>query len=136
MASLAFYLFSSTHLIKSIKHEHLCKILYFYLFQISLHNPCFSINTSSSGLGENQLFSQIGLYRGNVVAVKKLNKYHLNLDNSDNIELTNVGHLILTLDAPIATKVVCFSRLMKCLRSLYGKQYGPRSDCSSRSSLF
>ena len=36
----------------------------------------------------------------------------------------------LTLKAPIATKVVCFSGLLKCLRSLYGKQCGPRSDCS------
>ena len=44
--------------------------------------------------------------------------------------------LFLTLNAPIATKVVCFSRLLKCLRSLYGKQCGPRSDCSYRSSLF
>ena len=34
--------------------------------------------------------------------------------------------LILTLNAPIATKVLCFSRLLKCLRSLYGKQCGPR----------
>ena len=29
-----------------------------------------------------------------------------------------------------------FSRLLKCLRSLYGKNCGPRSDCSYRSSLF
>ena len=36
----------------------------------------------------------------------------------------------------IATKVVCFSRLLKCLGSLYGKQCGPRPDCSYRSSLF
>ena len=36
--------------------------------------------------------------------------------------------LVLTLNAPIATKVVCFSRLLKCLRSLYGKQCGSRSD--------
>ena len=43
---------------------------------------------------------------------------------------------ILTLNAPIATKVVCFSRLLKCLRSLYGKQCGPRSDCSYGSKLF
>ena len=43
---------------------------------------------------------------------------------------------VLTLNAPIATKVVCFSRLLKCLRSLYGKQWGPRSDCSYGSSLF
>ena len=42
----------------------------------------------------------------------------------------------LTLNGPIATQVVCFSRLLKCLRSLYGKQRGPRSDCSYRSSLF
>ena len=34
----------------------------------------------------------------------------------------------LTLNAPIETKVVCFSRLLKCLRSLYGKQCGPRTD--------
>ena len=34
----------------------------------------------------------------------------------------------LTLNGPIATKAACFSRLLKCLRSLYGKQCGPRSD--------
>ena len=43
--------------------------------------------------------------------------------------------LSLTLNAPIATKVVCFLGLVKCLRNLYGKQCGPRSDCSY-SSLF
>ena len=43
--------------------------------------------------------------------------------------------IVLTLNAPVATKVVCFSRLLKCLRSLYGKKCGPRSDCSYRSSL-
>ena len=37
---------------------------------------------------------------------------------------------ILTLNAPITTKVVCFSRLLICLKSLYGKQCGPRPDCS------
>ena len=45
----------------------------------------------------------------------------------------------LTLNAPIATKVVCFSHLLKCLKSLYSKQCGPRSDCSyicSGSTLF
>ena len=42
------------------------------------------------------------------------------------------AHTHLTLNAPIATKVVCFARLLKYLRSLYGKQYGPRSDCSYR----
>ena len=33
--------------------------------------------------------------------------------------------IMLTLKVPIATKVFCFSRLLKCLRSLYGKQCGP-----------
>ena len=41
----------------------------------------------------------------------------------------------LTLKAPIATKVVCFSCLLKCLRSIYDKQCGLRSDCSYRISL-
>ena len=30
-----------------------------------------------------------------------------------------------TLNEPIATKVVCFSRLLKCLRNLYGKSVDP-----------
>ena len=42
----------------------------------------------------------------------------------------------LTLNAPIATKVVCFSRLLKCISSLYGKLCGPRSDCSYWCGLF
>ena len=45
---------------------------------------------------------------------------------------------ILTLNVPIPTKVVCFSHLLKCFRSLYGKQCGHRSDCAvcSGSTLF
>ena len=57
---------------------------------------------------------------------KESNQTKLNL--SSHISMSN-----LTLNAPITTKGVCFSRLLKCLRSLYGKQCGPRSD---RSSLF
>ena len=41
----------------------------------------------------------------------------------NNKQFTSVS--MLTLNAPIATKVVCFSRLLKCLRSLNGKQCGP-----------
>ena len=46
-----------------------------------------------------------------------------------------------TLNAPIATKVVCFSRLLKYLRSLYGKQCGqdqtaPIGAVCSGSTLF
>ena len=44
--------------------------------------------------------------------------------------------VLLTLNAPITTKVICFSPLLKCLRSLYGKQCGPKLDCSYRSSRF
>ena len=46
--------------------------------------------------------------------------------------------MLLTLKAPMATKVVCFSCLLKCLRSLYGKQCELSSDCSysSGSTLF
>ena len=43
--------------------------------------------------------------------------------------------LSLILNAPITAKVVCFSCLLKCLRSLYGIQCEPRSDCSG-STLF
>ena len=32
---------------------------------------------------------------------------------------------LLALNAPIATKIVCFFRLLKCLRSLYGKSVDP-----------
>ena len=46
------------------------------------------------------------------------------------------NQIALTLYSPSTTKVVSFSRLLKCLRSLYGKQCGPRSDCSYRSCLF
>ena len=52
-----------------------------------------------------------------------------------NINSTSSCDWSLTLKLPIATKVVCFSRLIKCLRSLYGKQCGPRPACSG-STLF
>ena len=64
--------------------------------------------------------------------ISRLNKVDLLIDH-----IKFYGDVkISTLNAPIATKVVCFSRLLKCLRSLYGKQCGPRSDCCYRSSLF
>ena len=40
------------------------------------------------------------------------------------VSVNHAGNLNLTLNAPIATKVICFSRLLKCFRSLYGKQCG------------
>ena len=55
--------------------------------------------------------------------------YIIGTDKGKNILHMNIFQW-LTLNAPIATKVVCFSRLLNCLRSLYCKQCGPRSDCS------
>ena len=56
--------------------------------------------------------------------------------DSIDLMIMESGEVTLTLNAPIATKVVRFSRLLKCLRSLNGKQCGPRSDFPYRSSLF
>ena len=49
--------------------------------------------------------------------------------------------MVLTLNAPIATKVVCFSRLLKCLRNLYANsvdpdQTAPIGAVCSESTLF
>ena len=66
---------------------------------------------------------------------EKISRRQKSRQNPGRYRLT-FGMLKLTLNAPIATKVVCFSCLLKCLRSLYGKQCGHRSDCSYRSSLF
>ena len=74
--------------------------------------------------------------------LKNVNPYPANISLSTKFCLLAMSaayiqmHSRLTFNAQIATKVVCFTRLLKCLRSLYGKQSGPRSDCSYRSSLF
>ena len=55
------------------------------------------------------------------------------------LSLTEVGWqwwcFYLSIQAPITTKFVCFSCLLKCFKSLLVKHCGPRSDCSHRSSL-
>ena len=48
-----------------------------------------------------------------------LERFCKNIGNQGN------GHHLLTLNAPNTTKVVCFSRLPKCVRSLYGKSVDP-----------
>ena len=54
------------------------------------------------------------------------------LNGSAIVKCNGPEKVYLTLiNTPMATKVVCFSCLLKCLRSLYGKQCGPRLDCSS-----
>ena len=54
------------------------------------------------------------------------------------IQLCTEKIKVLTLNAPIATKVVCFSRLLKCLRPLYDKAVWTqiRLLLCSRSTLF
>ena len=62
-------------------------------------------------------------------------KYSLELNDHSFTEILYFSKLLtlialilnscLTLNAPIATKNVCFSRLLKCLRSLYGKCVDP-----------
>ena len=56
-ASLAFYLFSPSCLINSIKHEHSCKILYVFSrarslnLDLSLHLHLYDMFISSEGSG-------------------------------------------------------------------------------------
>ena len=45
----------------------------------------------------------------------------------NHVSKKNLKNRLLSFKAPIATKVACFSCLLKCLRSLYNKQCGPRS---------
>ena len=70
---------------------------------------------------------------GRCILIITKTSYHINETLPCSIEQFNP---FLTLNPPIATKGVSFSRLLKCLRSLYGKQCGPRTDCSYSSSLF
>ena len=56
-----------------------------------------------------------------------------NFSKVGGITIVNILIHQLALNRPIATKFVCFSHLLKCLRSIYGKQCGPRSDGSYRS---
>ena len=93
----------------------------------------YALSSSSSSATENGTFTRRG---GQIPMCDTLNS-SLNA-KSDSCSVTDDSageYLNITLTAPIATKVVCCSRLLKCLRSLYGKQCGPRSDCSYRSSL-
>ena len=80
------------------------------------------------------LFNELSDEEGELKEADGLQR-SISIDEST-VELP-VAHILVSdynLNAQITTKVVCFSRLLKCLRSIYGKQCGPRSDC--RSSLF
>ena len=49
------------------------------------------------------------------VSLRGSGPFHFRMDNSGQV------NIVLTLNAPMPTKVVCFSRLLKYLRCLYGK---------------
>ena len=85
-----------------------------------------------AGMGGFSFFVAVIVVSKSLSGELRKKKSHLNSQPTLNVDVYN----ILTINAPIATKVVGFSRLLKCLRSLYGNQCGPRSDCSYRSSLF
>ena len=93
-----------------------------------IHPSCYCFIHSS------QLFFSFPTWLKSQVFFVKVTKFEkCCLANSRQGFIGNMGLLTtcptkgLSLNAPIATKVVCFSRLLKCLRSLYGKQCGPRS---------
>ena len=110
--------------------------------------PCSNINVHREWLYENLYFQTCSeetvTIRILCYKYRERNSMHSNrwfsfsLCNPPNGKLKEHAENMtdhLALNAPIATKVVCFFRLLKCLRSLYGKQCGPRSDCSYMCSL-
>ena len=91
--------------------------------------PHIPVNVNIEGWEDNLLTGLRGI--NSLFTVKSTNFYYekqlrsaLLIRSSHSYRLY-LSISILTLDAPIATKVDCFSRLLKCLRSLYGKQCGP-----------
>ena len=84
-------------------------------------------------------YCHVGLWWGFYDIVDEQNKIFrgqkVELPHNLKRMLDRHGNWKLTLNAPITTKVVCFSRLLKCLRGLFGKQCGPRSDCSYEQSV-
>ena len=89
----------------------------------------------------SNIFSAMHLHYGDLTDSTCLVKIISQIRPTEIYNLAAQSHVkvrslsLLTLNAPITTKVDSFSRMLKCLRSLYGKQCGPRSDCSCRSSL-
>ena len=86
------------------------------------------------GIGSQKIF--VLKFISAVLSVFPINMHILTQENTGYCCTCPTCTCIITLKAPITTKFVCFSRLLKCLRSLFGKQCGPRSDWSYRSSLF
>ena len=100
------------------------------------------LNNQSEEIGEKQLSlfgssaDQISLLMFVALTLQKLTSRSSPCSIVTVTSKISLNSYLLTLKAPITTKVVCFSRLLKYLRSLYGKQCKPRSDCSYRSCLF
>ena len=123
-AILAFDGFPSTHLINSSINGHSCKIL----LNLILKNTSYCsggkvIAERRPGTGPILLDNIVCTGTETTLKDCKLTwgESHCTHEQDVYIRCTDPGN-ILTLNAPIATKVVCFFRLLKCLRSLYGKQ--------------
>ena len=105
---------------------------------------CASVLQDNPGASANHTVTFLWhLHAFALCSLRDISVKHWNITKdaifANNTKYLHVAQLMrstLTLNAPIATKVVCFFRVLNCLRSLNGKQCRPRSDCSYRSSLF
>ena len=76
-------------------YQPLLKIWYEISFQIGLSMK--SMKSMMSGGDENlkayetQMYTEVGFYRGNLVALKRLNKSNVHLDRQDLLELKVVS---------------------------------------------
>ena len=129
----------------------LCRLSYFYVSECceaSIKAACWwgrgltfwwTTESSRTQKGSSTCLSfsksKANIYHWNLKSPKQFEPWHVIFNNVVFWQVKtqmNLCSLLLTFNAPMATKVVCFSHLLNCLRSLYGKHCGPRSDCSYR----
>ena len=110
--------------------------LVFLLTICSLHHSLTNVTVGISELSLRHCRRCRGITLVRHLYERRGSGWRLNVITKYTVYKRKIHVQMLTLNAQIATKVVCFSGRLRCLRSLYGKQCGPRSDCSYRSSLF
>ena len=104
-------------------------VLYFAAYTLLLHKILFSVKS----VGRKSFFYG---FRASVlvhcVCLKGLQSHLIRICKVSDIASEST---VLTLKAPIATKVVCFSRLLKCLEASMANSVNPDQTCSG-STLF